>query len=123
MSRLLVDVGGPVVSTPQARQQRPGCCSSRYRTYRALPDMPASGPDSTHDPQELASTLKFAPRSCLHDMTSGICADAGCGLGSSLSCVPSPPQNPHKSGPRRGSPQNPHGRNGIPRHTAARMLK
>ena len=35
---------------------------------------------------------------------------------------PRPHRIPTSPGPRRGSPQNPHGQNGIPRHTTARML-
>ena len=51
------------------------------------------------------------------------CPDAPGGRGIWLSCVSSPHRIPTSPGLRRRSPQNPHGRNGIPRHTAARMLK
>jgi hypothetical protein len=79
---------------------RPGCCWSTYRDTRhyAGAHLPVVR-DSIHDPRELASTLKFAPRSILrarHDV--GICAGALGGPGTSPSCVSSSPQNPHKSG-------------------------
>jgi hypothetical protein len=44
------------------------------------------------------------------------------GLGTWLSCVSWPHRIPTSPGRGGGSPQNPHGRNGIPRYTAARML-
>ena len=101
VSRLLAGVSGPVVSAPQARQQRDrvaACLDIGHTGALAGAHLPVVR-GSTHDPQELASTQKFAPRSNPAGTTRRWHLRRRClRVGSSLSCVPSPPQNPHKSG-------------------------
>ena len=68
VSRLLAGVSRPVVSTPQARQQRDRVAAgldtghTGHTGHYAGARLPVVR-DSIHDPRELASTLKFAPRS------------------------------------------------------------
>jgi hypothetical protein len=64
VSRLVAGVSGPVVRAPQARQQRDRVAARLdigHTGALAGARLPVVR-DSTHDPQELASTLKFASR-------------------------------------------------------------
>ena len=74
-------------------------------------------------PQELAAALKLAPRSGPARRAAPL-ALPRCSWwpGNLVELRVVAPQNPHKSGSRRSSPQNPHGQNGIPRHKTARLL-
>ena len=83
----------------------------------------ASGPGQHYGPAGNGGSAeaRTAIRSCPAGRAVGVARVLLVAGGTWLSCVSSPHRIPTSPGLRRSSPQNPHGRNGIPRHKTARL--